>query len=498
MSIKFFIDQHGCAKNQIDGELIISHLESSKRYEQTFEPESANLIIINSCGFIESAKTECLQAVISARNNFPNAKILLAGCLAERYGNSLRDNLSEADGFFGNGDISKIVEAADETMKDKIPVLKYEQKGVSSGERKMFLSFPRSAFVKITEGCNNCCSFCAIPVIRGNLRSRRAEEIIEEIKTLIQSGIYEINLIGQDLAAYGTGKSDSVFGKGRTFLPAGTPGSDEKTENSGGESALCTLLKMISALEGTFRLRLLYIHPDHFNPDILPVIKSDGRFLPYFDIPFQSGDSDVISKMNRTGTPEKYVSLVRLIRGYFPESAVRTTFLTGFPGETDGQAENSLKFLKEIKADWSGCFTYSREEDTNAYGFKNRVSSKKAEKRAAELTEAQSEITKESLKKRCGKKYDVLVEEVLAENPDFPEDGLAIGRAWFQAPEVDGSVVISYNRANPAENAAVQTGRLVTVEILSSGDIDLNGEFVCDSPLNAKIKPNAYRFAQEQ
>ena len=179
-------------------------------------------------------------------------------------------------------------------------------------------------------------------------------------------------------------------------------------------------------------------------------------------------------------------------------AAIRTTFLAGFPGETDEQAENSRKFLEEIQTDWSGCFPYSVEEDTPAERLPNQVEEKVKEERANALIELQAKITRERLAKRCGKDYDVLIEEVLAENPEAKDEGIAIGRAWFQAPEVDGSVVVNYERSNPKEAEAVKTGRLVKVHIHSSGDVDLNGEFVSDSELNKSIKKNALKFAQEQ
>lgn len=498
--MNFFIDQHGCAKNQVDGELLIAHL-SKLGNTQTFNPEEADLIIVNSCGFIESAKVESIAAVQSAKNMYPNAKVLLAGCLAERYAKDLKDDFIEADGFFGNGDLEKVDEIIKPLMEGKRPSLTPEQKGVCCGDRKMILSFAGAAFVKITEGCNNRCSFCAIPIIRGELRSRKADEIIAEIKQLIEQGVYEINLIGQDLAAYGTGREDNVFGNGRTKLPAGTPGtvglSYSESEEKISESGLCTLLKKISELEGTFRVRLLYIHPDHFNEDILPVIKADSRILPYFDIPFQSGDETIIHQMHRTGNPQKYKELIQKIREYFPDAAIRTTFLAGFPGENDENALNTQNFLKEIRTDWSGCFPYSKEEDTPAFDFKKQVAKKTKEARAEKLVSIQAEITREKLAERCGKDYDILIEEVLAENPEAKDEGIAIGRAWFQAPEVDGSVVVSYDRSNEAEANAVKTGRLVKVHITSSGDVDLNGEFVCDSELNKTIKQSSLNFAQD-
>lgn len=516
--MRFFIDQHGCAKNQVDGELIINLLKKQD-WEQTFEPGEADLIVVNSCGFIESAKTESINAVMSARQMYPKAKILLAGCLAERYANDLKDDLLEADGFFGNGDLSQIYKVIEPLMKDERPVLVPEQKGVCCGDRNLLLSFKGTAFVKITEGCNNRCSFCAIPIIRGDLRSRKANEIIEEIKDLVSKGIYEINLIGQDLAAYGTGAEDNCFGDGRTKLPNGTPGSEVLTQmnaderrlsdeknicvnqresSSDSESGLARLIRMISQIEGVFAVRLLYIHPDHFNEDILPVMKADSRFLHYFDIPFQNGDDAIIKSMNRVGSAKKYKALISKIRATFPDAAIRTTFMAGFPGETDEAFENTKAFLRETATDWSGCFSYSKEDDTPAYSFKKQVPHKIAEKRASELVEIQAEITRERLKTRCGGEYDILIEEVLSQSEENPDEGLAIGRAWFQAPEVDGSVVVRYDRSNESENNVVQSGRLVRVKIVSSGDVDLNGDFVCDSPLNAKIaKSDAIEFAQE-
>lgn len=518
--MRFFIDQHGCAKNQVDGELIINLLKK-KDWEQTFEPTEADLIVVNSCGFIESAKTESINAVMSARQMYPKAKILLAGCLAERYANELKDDLLEADGFFGNGDLSQIYKVIEPLMKDERPVLVPEQKGVCCGDRNLLLSFKGTAFVKITEGCNNRCSFCAIPIIRGDLRSRKASEIIEEIKDLVSKGVYEINLIGQDLAAYGTGAEDNCFGDGRTYLPNGTPGSmihpqistdlhrlDINDENSicdnlcpsvdKKESGLARLIKMISEIEGTFAVRLLYIHPDHFNEDILPVMKADSRFLHYFDIPFQNGDDAIIKSMNRVGSAQKYKALISKIRETFPDAAIRTTFMAGFPGETEESFENTKAFLRETSTDWSGCFSYSKEDDTPAFSFKKQVPHKIAEKRAAELVEIQAEITRERLKTRCGGECDILIEEVLSQSEENPDEGLAIGRAWFQAPEVDGSVVVRYDRSAESECNAVKTGRLVRVKIVSSGDVDLNADFVCDSPLNEKIaKSDEIQFAQE-
>lgn len=459
----FFLDQHGCAKNQVDGELLISHLTNAG-YVRTDDASNADLIIINSCGFIQSAKQESLDAVMNARAAYPHAKILLAGCLAERYADVFKTDLPEADGIFGNGDLSQIVQTARDVLAKKRPVVVPSQNGVCCGDRPQFLSFSGSAYVKITEGCNNCCSFCAIPLIRGSLRSRPVSEIVTEVKKLVSDGTREINLIGQDLAAYGCGKTDDVLGNGKNGL--------QNTETS----LLHDLLVELSKIEGQFWIRLLYIHPDHFNADILSLMQKDKRILPYFDIPFQSGSDRIIKAMNRTGTFERYVSLIKTIRTALPDASIRTTFLTGFPGETEDGAHATEKFLEAIQPDWSGCFAYSREEDTPAYNFKGRVAKKTAELRAAQLEKIQTALTAQRLKQRVGQTYDVLVEEII-QNNDGTDDGLAIGRAWFEAPDVDGNVVIRYDLDDANAVSQIVPGNVVKVKAIASSELDIDGVY---------------------
>lgn len=467
--IKFYIDQHGCAKNQTDGELIVGFLVN-KGFSQTLNAEEADFIIVNSCGFIESAKKESIDAIYSIKTNYPNAKIILTGCLAERYSQMLGESMPELDGIFGNGDLSKISDFMDSVIKGNREIQTFPQEGVCSGNRPILFNYKASAFVKITEGCSNHCSFCAIPLIRGEVRSRPAQAVISEIEELIRAGVYEINLIGQDLAAFGTGLKDNAFGDGPTSL--------DKTDK---KSGLCRLLELISNLEGDFLIRLLYIHPDHFNEDILNILKKDNRFARYFDIPFQSGDDEIILKMNRKGNQKIYVDLIKKIREVLPDCILRTTFLTGFPGETDKNAANSKNFLELIQPDWSGCFPYSCEDDTPASLMKNKVPKKKAEKRAEELEELQSEITFKKLNQFVGSECNVLIEEIIennSEDEDTATEGLAIGRAWFQAPEVDGCVVVRYDLDDPKEKDAVKPGNVIKVKIIASTGVDLDSRFL--------------------
>ncbi|MBR5097056.1 MAG: 30S ribosomal protein S12 methylthiotransferase RimO [Treponema sp.] len=482
---KFFLDQRGCAKNQVDGEVIISNLLGAG-FEEAASAEEADLIIINSCGFIESAKKESLDALLGARKKYKDKKIILAGCLAQRYAKIFKEDLPEADGIFGNGDLSRVASFAKKIMAGKRDVLTPKQAGVSCGQRLKLLSYKNSAYVKITEGCSNHCSFCAIPLIRGELRSRPAADIVAEIKALLKQGVFEINLIGQDLAAYGTetdGKPKTGAGKAETA--AGTAGKPKKR---GGLSPLASLLKKISAIKGGFWVRLLYIHPDHFNPDILEVLKKDARILPYFDIPFQSGDDDIIRSMNRKNSASYYKELVKNIRAQFPDAALRTTFLAGFPGEKEEAAQHTLDFLKSIEPDWSGAFAYSKEEDTAAFSMKGQVPKKTAAARVQALQAAQEEITQKRLAARVRKnkkylEYDVLVEEIIDgpradKNLSQDQDAAyAIGRAWFQAPEVDGNIVIEYDADDPKAKA-IKPGSVVKVRAVAVSGVDIYAEAI--------------------
>ena len=504
MTKRFFLDQHGCAKNQVDGELLIGIL-TDNGWQKTIEPEKADLIIVNSCGFIEPAKKESIEAVITARMAYPQAKILLAGCLAERYGDIFKTEFEEADALFGNGDLSQLPILIDQLFPDapvaqqqqspnehdqsvhstehSRPFLKPAQKGVCCGQRPELLNFPRSAFIKITEGCDNCCSFCAIPLIRGSVRSRPLDSIVNEIRGFVQQGYKEFNLIGQDLAVYDAASPrDKLSSRLNNNLPALPPQTKQ------GHSGLAQLLRAISGIDGTFSVRLLYIHPDHFPPDILPIMTADTRFLPYFDIPFQSGSDPIIRAMNRCGSAETYLKLIETIRAAFRtaespygEAVIRTTFLTGFPGETQADFERTAAFLQAAQSLWSGAFAYSQEEGTKAADMKKQVPAKIAEQRKTALNELQLKITEQKLAAFCGLETDVLIEEIIPQEQNNEEENtqccIALGRAWFQAPEVDGAVVVNFSKAQKdSEGQPITAGSLVRVRITALRGIDLEAD----------------------
>lgn len=480
---------------------MIARLEE-RGFSFTENADEADIIIVNTCGFIESAKKESLASIFSCKKKYGDVKLIVAGCLAERYAETLAKEIPEADAIFGNGNVNRIDEVVSLLLKKphadshadhaqaenryanargencatgKIPkknfTLRYEQKGIAVGKRTRFLSFPGSAYVKITEGCSNHCSFCAIPFIRGELRSRKIADIVNEIQTLVAHGIYEINLIGQDIAAFGTGADDDVAGKGPSALPH--IDADGKNCGTNEKSALALLLEAISTIGGKFIVRMLYQHPDHFNADVLSAMKKDARFIPYFDIPFQSGDDELIKKMNRKGNQKEYGSLIKKIKSVFPEACIRTTFLAGFPGESDEAFLHTKNFLETVQCDWSGCFSYSKEENTPAFSMKGKVSKKTAFARVRELQAAQEAITEKKLLSRCNKTYDVLIEEVIA-----GDEGFALSRAWFQAPEVDGAVVVRYDKTDKTQSEKIFPGNTVRVFAESVRGVDIEARLL--------------------
>jgi ribosomal protein S12 methylthiotransferase len=446
----FFLDGHGCAKNQVDAENMIALL-TENGWSSVDDSQDADVIIVNSCGFIESAKRESLEAVLSFKQVYPDKKVLLAGCLAQRYGAELASELLEADALVGNTDGAFLLPGMEAALASTHGALVSPADPTGAREFSFYrydrplLSLPGSAYVKITEGCDNRCTFCAIPLIRGPLRSRSIPSIVEECQALLDRGIRELCLIGQDLGSYGKD------GAGGTFPP--------------GTGRLGELLTALSRLGGTFWIRLLYIHPDNFPLSILDLCRQDPRILPYFDIPFQHASVPILRSMNRRGNSETYLELIRTIRAALPDATLRSTFLVGFPGETDLDFQALADFQGRAQLDWLGIFTYSREEGTPAYSLKGRVAKKIAEERKRWLEDAQVPITEARMDRFVGRTETVLVEERV-EN----EEGLYLGRSACQAPEVDGATVIS-------AEANLSPGSLIGAKIFSRSGFDLDAAY---------------------
>jgi len=427
----YYVDPFGCVKNQVDAENIMLHLNNAG-WTAAQDAADADIIIVNSCGFIQSAKQESINAVLGWRKLYPGKKILLSGCLAQRYAQELAQSLPEADGFFGVDNIADIAAKAESLMGNKGNGLAAE--GHYSPSSRPLLSLPGSAYVKISEGCDNRCTFCAIPLIRGPLRCRTVPDIVDECKGLVARGIKELCVIGQDIGSYRSG-----------------------------DAGLPELLNAIAELSGDFWVRLLYIHPDHFPLPILDTMERDRRFLPYFDIPFQHASPGILSAMNRRGAAETYILLVETIRRRLPAAVIRTTFLAGFPGETDADFAALLDFQEKLRPDWLGCFSYSREEGTPAYTMKGRVSKKIAARRKQEIEERQIPITEKNMDRFVGHNFDVLLEE------QFAGEDLWLGRLYCHAPEVDGAAVV----VAAAGGAEPKAGDILPCRVIARRGFDL-------------------------
>jgi ribosomal protein S12 methylthiotransferase len=441
----FWIDSRGCAKNQVDAEILSSLLEGSG-WIRAEGPEEAALLIVNSCGFIESAKRESIDALISLRREFPDKRVVMAGCLSERYGEELASSLEEADAVVGNGDLEALpaflrgIAESSPRRGGRAAVLRPDRAEPRSGaDRRKLLSLPGSAYLKVSEGCSNRCSYCAIPIIRGEQRSRPLASIAEEAGALERRGIKEIVLVGQDLGAFG---SDAALGEG-----------------------LAALVKAVLAATSTAWIRVLYIHPSHFPREILDIAGAQPRFLPYFDIPFQHVSASVLARMKRKGGREEALALVSSIREALPDAIIRSTFLLGFPGEDAADLGALESFLEEARLDWAGFFAYSREEGTQAASLPGRIGKREAERRAARFRVLQDGISSERMGKFSGRTLDVLVEERIRDASE-EGDALSLGRAYLQAPEVDGLTVISGEAPGP--------GEIVRCRILGAAGIDLD------------------------
>lgn len=446
MGKKFYMESLGCSKNQVDAEVIIN-LVKEKGYEITYDAKESDIIFINTCGFIKSAKEEAIETLFSLRDVSPDAKIIFGGCLAQRYIDIL--DLPEADGIFGNRDLKQISDFLDKLATQEDQLLSAPEYPENPSDdyysRSTILNFPGAAYLKLSEGCNHRCAFCAIPVIRGPLRSRSRVQIMNEARELIENGTKEINIIAQDLAAFGLDVT--------------------------GESQLISLLDEICKIDGDFKLRLLYIHPDAFPKELIQFIKTHEKVIPYFDIPFQHASTTILRKMGRVGTSESYYNLIQEIRESLPDAVIRTTLMLGFPGETEEDVKELFEFTKKCKFDWMGSFVYSREEDTRAFdmisGEAHEEVIKRATKDQKKLQAIQEKITSENLEKFVGNVYDALIEEKI-EGED-----LAIARIYSQAPEVDGATVIMGRDLVP--------GTVIKVGIRKVNGVDLEavvlGEF---------------------
>ncbi len=429
----------GCPKNQVDGEALLAKLKKAG-YEIVNNIEDSDVMIVNTCGFIEQAKKEAIDTILEVAE-YKNAglisAIVVTGCLAERYQDEIIKEMPEVDAVLGIGANSDIVKACDKALCG-IVTTSFPNKCYLSINDERIISTPSHwAYLKIAEGCDNRCSYCAIPGIRGGFRSRTIESCVDEAKALAESGVKELILIAQDTTKYG----QDLYGK----------------------YSLDILLKELVKIDGIEWIRLFYCYPQRITDSLISVIANEEKVCSYIDIPLQHSDKTVLKNMNRVGDGEDYRALISKMRKAIPDLALRTTFMVGFPGETDEQFENLCKFTEDVKFDKMGCFTFSPEEDTPAYDMQNQIDDDVKVRRQEVLMNKQYSITEELNKQRIGRIYKVIIDSFDGEK--------YVGRSYMDSPEIDSGIIFtSDNNLN--------IGDFVNVEITDYNGYDLIGEAI--------------------
>jgi ribosomal protein S12 methylthiotransferase len=425
----------GCPKNQVDAEQMLGVLAGSG-FEITSEEAEADVIIVNTCGFIESAKAESIEAILDAgkmKKQGRCSKIIVSGCLAQRYKDELLRELPEADAVIGSAEIGRIGAICKQTLAGKKPLLNISAPAAVYGLPRISTTPLHYRYLKIAEGCSNRCSYCAIPIIRGDFRSRPYASILDEARALADQGARELILLAQDSTAYRDGEAD-----------------------------LAMLLSALTRISGIEWLRLMYAYPGRVGDALMAVMAGEEKICKYLDIPVQHIDDKVLASMNRRGTGEDIRRTVDLLRRRVPGIAIRTSLIVGFPGETEAAFARLLAFVKETEFEHLGVFTYSPEEGTAARELRPTVPEEVAADRYARIMKAQAEISLRKNKARLGETRRVLV--------DGMEDMTLTARMSTQAPEIDGMVYLSETDAKP--------GEFVDVTITGATEYDLIGKAI--------------------
>jgi ribosomal protein S12 methylthiotransferase len=434
---KIFLISLGCPRNLVDSEYVLTLLKKNG-FDITEVIEEAGIAIVNTCGFIKEAKEESIDVIlnlVSYKSEGNLKKIIVGGCLTQRYSKEIFEEFKEIDAVLGINwaDILKLLNELFKKEKriclvrdDPLDEFLYLKK------RSINLTPFHFAYLKISEGCNNRCSYCAIYNIKGPLHSRKIEDILDEAHNLIENGVKEINIVAQDTTSYGK----DIYG----------------------ESKLGELLKSLNDIKGDFWIRLLYTHPAHIDDSLINAYRELPKLCKYIDIPLQHINNNILKKMRRKITKEEIIELLTKIRKNIPDIAIRTTFIVGFPQETDEQFRELLGFIKEMKFERLGAFIYSQEDKTDAYKFKRQIPESVKRERFDKLMKLQEEIAKEINLKQIGKIHRMLIDE--------ERDGFFYARTQYDAPEVDGLVYIK-------KNGRYKVGNFVTAKIEDSFEYDL-------------------------
>ncbi|CUH96160.1 Ribosomal protein S12 methylthiotransferase RimO [Propionispora sp. 2/2-37] len=431
----------GCAKNLVDTEVMLGML-SANQVEIVDDPQAADILIVNTCSFIDSAKEESISTVLQMAEYKKNGRcrgLIVAGCLGQRYRQDLLAELPEIDAIIGTGAWHRINEAVAAVLAGKRVVLADKINTIYDETMPRINATPfYSAYIKVAEGCSNCCSYCVIPQVRGNFRSRSVESIITEAKNLAARGIKEINLIAQDTTSYGRDLYNKPY--------------------------LSYLLKELVQVEDIAWIRLLYCYPKYFTDELIDMIAANAKICKYIDLPLQHVHDDILQAMYRKDNRSELENLLKKLRERIPGVAIRTSFIVGFPGETDAQFQDLKRFIQEQKFERVGVFTYSREEGTPAATLPEQVPDEVKQERYHELMALQCQISEELNHGMEGTTLDVLVESIDSQQP-----ATVAGRSYREAPDIDGQIFV--------ENAAgVRIGQLIKAKVVQGFTYDLVAE----------------------
>jgi len=434
----------GCSKNRVDTEIMLGYLQE-RGYQIVNRPEKADVLIVNTCGFIGPAKEESIEAILEMANykKTGNCKVLLVtGCLSERYRDDMFKELPEVDGFLGVNNYREIGNVIEETLNGKrVTCFDLPNDNIIVSERRVLTTPSYTAYIKIAEGCDNCCTYCIIPKIRGPYYSRPMESILEEASDLANKGVKEIILIAQDTTRYG----EDLYGK--NMLP--------------------DLIRKLCRIEKIHWIRSLYSYPEKISDELLEVIQSEPKVCNYLDIPIQHIDDTILKRMNRQSSAEGIRSLIGRIHQGEADFILRTTLIVGFPGEDETAFHNLLQFVQEYPFDRMGVFSYSQEEGTLASEFPDQIPEATKQERYNTLMELQKKISFHRNEARIGKTYEVLIE-------GRHGNGLYVGRSYGEAPEIDGKIYIK-------SGETLSIGSFVPVRITKAYDYDLLGEVIHES-----------------
>lgn len=431
----------GCPKNQVDAEIMLSKLQKGG-FEIVNDPAEADLIIVNTCAFIESAKKESIENILdmaSYKEDYPSTKLLVTGCLAERYRSEIFAEIPEVDGVIGIGADNDICEICDRLLSSE-KVEEYPPKENLCFDGDRILTTPQyCAYIKIAEGCSNKCTYCAIPSIRGNYRSRPAESILAEAEKLAKDGVKELIVVAQDTTRYG--------------------------EDLYGERALSPLLRSLCKIDGIEWIRLLYLYPERIDDALINTVAEESKIVKYMDIPVQHCSQRVLKRMNRQGDKQSLTALFNKIREKIPDVTLRTTFIAGFPGETEEEFEELCDFVSEMKFERMGCFAYSEEEGTPATKLDGMLPEEERVRRADIINDLQSEILDSINESLIGKELSVIVEDYDGYTDSY------YGRTVMDAPEIDTQICFTCGYE-------LNNGDIISVEVINCIDGLLTGEAV--------------------